>query len=302
MWVLASARFSCGSFVGLILYSVLRIHGESICELCAKYFQDSAKNPAARKIYHIPASFPSLVVDMLFMHLAGKRMDADKIALALLVMLFALSFFQNASAQASPSSEFLNSGCKIEGTRLNCSSQGLEERFGCYEITNASEALAGLDPRLPIVEGYSFAADRTAEGTGQEGLVRTGCMLAGYRNYIVKMNGDFQLIQSKDEFATLFAPVRSTDEAIAFAVALTDSFPLYDMVPPEGYFPVSSAIAPSSAEVNDGSFVVHLFDRPICGCSSHPYFAVDYLVTDAGNVTELSRRKVFDSNAMICFD
>ncbi len=235
------------------------------------------------------------MVDML---LAGKRLDSSQIAFPLLILLFAVSFCPIAAAEASLSSEFLNSGCVIDGYKLNCSSLGLEQRFGCYEVANTSVELEALDPRLPIVECHSLAT----ESSGQEGLVRTGCMLAGYRNYIVKKDGDFRLIRSRDEFASLFAPVQSPQEAMAFAVALTNSFPLYDTAPPEGYFSVSSAIAPSSVEEKDGSFVVHLFDRPICGCGSHPYYAVDYLVTEAGNVTELSRQKVYDSNAMICFD
>lgn len=235
------------------------------------------------------------MVDML---LAGKRPDSSQIAFPLLIMLFAVPFGPIAAAEASLSSEFLNSGCVIDGYKLNCSSQGLEQRFGCYEVANTSAELEGLDPRLSIVECHSLAT----ESDSQEGLVRTGCMLAGYRNYIVEKDGDFRLIRSREEFRALFAPVRSPQEAVAFAAALTDSFPLYDTAPPEGYFTVSSAIEPGSVEEKDGSFLVHLFDRPICGCGSHPYYAVGYLVTQAGNVTELSRQKVYDSNAMMCFD
>lgn len=239
------------------------------------------------------------MVDML---LAGKRPGCSQIAfpllIMLLIMLFAFSFCPVAAAEASLSSNFLNSGCVIDGYKLNCSGQGLEQRFGCYEVANTSAELEGLDPGLPMLECHSLAI----ESGSQEGLVRTGCMLAAYRNYIVKTDGDFRLIRSREEFRALFAPVRSPQEAMAFAVALTNSFPLYDMAPPEGYFPVSPAVAPSSVEEKDGSFMVHLFDRPICGCGSHPYYAVDYLVTGAGNVSELSRQKVYDSNVMICFD
>jgi len=261
---------------------------------------------SARKFYHDPA-LSSLLIDMPSSRI---RHDNYTIASLLPIMLFAVFVSEIAAADASLSSGFLNSGCAIDGYRLNCSSLQLEERFGCYEIANASEALEGLDPQLPIVECYSRVidgGDRSSErssdgGSDQKGLVRVGCMLPAYRNYIVAIDGDFRLIESKEEFAALFAPVRSPDEAMAFAVALTDSFPLYDRVAPEGYFPVSPAATPSSAEEKDGAFAVHLFDQPICGCSTHPYYAVDYLVTKEGNVTELSRRMVYDSNNQICFD
>ena len=267
---------------------------------------DAGCELSARKFYHDPA-LSSFLIDM---PSSWIRHDNNKIASLLAIMLFAVFVSEIAAADASLSSGFLNSGCAIDGYRLNCSSLQLEERFGCYEIANASEALEGLDPQLPIVECYSRVIDggdrsseRGSDGGGdQKGLVRVGCMLPAYRNYIVAIDGDFRLIESKEEFAALFAPVRSPDEAMAFAVALTDSFPLYDRVAPEGYFPVSPAATPSSAEEKDGAFAVHLFDQPICGCSTHPYYAVDYLVTKEGNVTELSRRMVYDSNNQICFD
>jgi hypothetical protein len=238
------------------------------------------------------------------------RHDNNRFASLLPIMLLAVFVSEIAAADASLSSEFLNSGCAIDGYRLNCSGPGLEERFGCFEIANASEALEGLDPQLPIVECYSRVidgGDRSRDGgsdggSDQNGMVRVGCMLPAYRDYIIAIDGDFRPIKSKEEFAALFAPVQSPEEAMAFAIALTDSFPLYDRVAPEGYFPVSPAATPSSAEEKDGSFVVHLFDRPICGCSTHPYYAVDYLITKEGNVTELSRRMVYDSNNQICFD
>jgi len=226
--------------------------------------------------------------------------DSNKIVSLPPIVLFVVFISAISAADASLSSEFLNTGCVIDGSRLNCSR--LAEHFACYEISNASEALAGLDPQLPIVECYRRIIDGVDRGSDQKGLVRVGCMLPAYRNYIVAINGDFRLIKSKEEFAALFAPVQSPEEAMAFAVALTDSFPLYDRVVPQGYFAVSPAAAPSSIEEKNGAFAVHLFDRPICGCSTHPYYAVDYLVTKEGNVTELSRWMVYDSNNQICFD
>jgi hypothetical protein len=89
----------------------------------------------------------------------------------------------------------------------------------------------------------------------------------------------------------VFAPVETKEEALSFAVALTGSFPKYDASVPEGYFPVAPPIISTYMEETNGGFKIHLFDYDICGCGSHPYYAVDYYVTRAGNVTELSRQK-----------
>lgn len=45
----------------------------------------------------------------------------------------------------------------------------------------------------------------------------------------------------------------------------------------------------------NGTYKVHLFQAEYCGCGTHPMYAVDYLVTKEGIVTEVDRQKVFDS-------
>jgi len=169
---------------------------------------------------------------------------------------------------------------------------------GCSQISNISEALGGLSPKLPMAECLAPIEDENFE----EGIVREGCLLPVYRRYIVKQDGEFRLIHTKAEFRSLYAPVQTPQEALSFAVALTDSFPRYDTSPPEDYFSVVASIEPSHAEEKEGAFSVHLFNRPICGCGSHPYYAVDYLVSKEGEVTELSRQMVYDSSFVICFD
>jgi len=127
-------------------------------------------------------------------------------------------------------------------------------------------------------------------------------MMPLFRRYIAKQGEEFKLIESIEDFRSIFAPVETKEEALAFAVALTSSLPRYDTSVPEDYFPVSSSITPTYAKETEGGYMVHLFDSEICGCGSHPYYAIDYLVTRDGNVTELSREKVYDSNMQICVD
>jgi hypothetical protein len=127
-------------------------------------------------------------------------------------------------------------------------------------------------------------------------------MMPVHRRYIIKQDQEFKLIRTKEEFLSMFAPVENKEEALSFAVALTSSIPKYDASAPEGYFPVASPIKSTYMEEIDGGFEVHLFDYELCGCGSHPYYAIDYSVTKDGNVTELSRQKVYDSNSNICVD
>ena len=217
------------------------------------------------------------------------------IALVFACMLISVS---SASSTRIDSNAFIDAGCFADGYGLNCSNVGLDQRFGCMQITNASSALENLSPLLPVVECLFLSKDYNS----QEGIVREGCMMPLFRRYIAKQGEEFKLISSKEEFLSIFAPVETKEEALAFAVALTSSLPRYDTSVPEGYFSVTSLIRPTHAEVSEEGFKVHLFDSVLCGCGSHPYYAIEYLVTKDGNVTELSREKVYDSTIQICVD
>jgi len=222
------------------------------------------------------------------------------IPLASAVLILACALAALLTGQSAPSEAAAKEGLLGKETTpsiLGADSSSFIES-GCSQISNISEALGGLSPRLPMAECLAPIEDENFE----EGIVREGCLLPVYRRYIVKQDGEFMLIRTKAEFRSLYAPVQTPQEALSFAVALTDSFPRYDTSPPEDYFPVVASIEPSHAEEKDGAFSVHLFNRPICGCGSHPYYAVNYLVSKEGEVTELSRQMVYDSSFAICFD
>ena len=198
------------------------------------------------------------------------------------------------------SNAFIDAGCFVDGYHLDCSNLGLDQQFGCIWISNASAALGNLSPALSLVECLVRSEDYNFNSS--EGIIREGCMMPMYRRFIAMQDGEYKLISTKEEFQSLFAPVETKEEALSFAVALTSSLPKYDASVPEGYFPVASLIEPTYMEETDEGFEVRLFDYEVCGCGSHPYYAIDYSVTKDGNVTELSRQKVYDSNSIICMD
>jgi hypothetical protein len=209
--------------------------------------------------------------------------------------------YQTVSSNKSiDSNAFIDAGCFVDGYNLDCSNLGLDQQFGCIWISSAPAALGNLSPMLSLVECLVRSEDNSFNSS--EGIVSEGCMMPMYRRFIAMQDGEIKPIRTKQEFQSMFAPVETKDEALSFAIALTSSSPKYDASAPEGYFPVASPIEPTYVEEDDGGFRVHLFDYEVCGCGSHPYYAIDYYVTRAGNVTELSRQKVYDSNSTICMD
>ncbi len=202
---------------------------------------------------------------------------------------------------SSNSSAFADAGCSFDDGYADCSRAGLDKRFGCSSMRNASNDLGGLSPKLPIIECL-IRADDFASGT-DKGIVSVGCMITFYRSYIIEQDGRFKSISTKEEFRSQFAPVETPEEALSFAVALTDSFSKYDTSIPEGYFPVVKHIEPTYVEdEKNGTYKVHLFTEEYCGCGTHPLYAVDYLVARDGNVTEIDRKMIFNSTEIVCMD
>ena len=209
----------------------------------------------------------------------------------------------NSSAPGDLSTNaFIKAGCSAGMSGLDCSRTGIDRRFNCSMIFNASEGLDNLSPKIPMAECLTYDNGYDNSQSQVHGIIRVGCMVPAYKKYIVLVDGEFRSISTADEFKSYFAPVETPLEALSFAVALTDSVPRYDTSPPDGYFQVASTIEPTSVKKVEGGFEVRLFNMEVCGCGTHPYYAVDYLVTTSGDVTELSRQKVYDSSMMICMD
>lgn len=188
-------------------------------------------------------------------------------------------------------SPFIKAGCVKEKNYLSCPSINLEEKYSCNRIALPSKYLGGLLPKVPIVECTFWKKNWTTD----EGIILKGCVapILNLNKYIVLINGEFKLINNKEEFKQFFAPVETPEEALSFVVALTNSYPMYDIKIPPRYVVFKSKIeATYVKEISEG-FKVHLFDYQLCGCGPHLYYAVDYLVTNTGEIQEISRQKIY---------
>jgi hypothetical protein len=209
----------------------------------------------------------------------------------------------NVNAAATDASAFIAAGCVDTGNGwLNCSSIGLEKNFSCESI-RVPDDLGGLSPKTSIVECNALVENQTDDATA--GIVREGCLQPLYRKYIVIEDGKYKLIGSKEEFIQSFAPVESPEEALAFAVALTNSYAVHNMTLPESkiIFFVSS-IRTTYVEETDNGFKVQLFSQQFCGCGNHPYSSIDYAVTRPGGVNETSSEKISENPELygLCID
>ena len=112
------------------------------------------------------------------------------------------------------------------------------------------------------------------------------------------------LIDTKDAFVKRFAPVESPAEALAFAVALTDSKALFKIELPKDAVVFLKTIAPTSVTPVADGFKVRLYGYQFCGCGPHNHLAIDYLVTRAGEIREIESQAAWSDpkTAKLCVD
>ena len=178
----------------------------------------------------------------------------------------------------------LKLGCKVSGEALVCGTPTTPKAEGiaCGEYSQPNDLLGALTPRTPIT-----ACDTLGRGLEVKGIYRSGCRLATWHRYVVADGKKLDLIETKEAFVKRFAPVETPAEALAFAVALTDSKALFKIELPKDAQLFLKTINPTSVTPVADGFKVRLYSYQFCGCGPHNHLAVDYLVTRAGEVREL---------------
>lgn len=189
-------------------------------------------------------------------------------------------------------SPFIELGCVEKNYYLDCKSIGLENRYSC-DVILPTKYLGGLSPKVPIVE--CIIRDYNYNLSENEGIRRMGCMLPSINKYVILINGDLKVINNKEEFKQFFTPIETKEEALSYVIALTGSFPMYNITIPSHYRVFVKEIEETYVKEIEGGFKVHLFDYLRCGCGPHPYYAVDYVVTRSGDVKEIYRERIFEN-------
>jgi hypothetical protein len=195
----------------------------------------------------------------------------------------------------------LKLGCKVSGDALVCGTpaSGKVEGITCGEYSRPDDLLGALSPKTPIT-----ACDALGRGLEVKGIYRSGCRLATWHRYVVADGKKLELIDSKEAFVKRFAPVETPAEALAFAVALTESKALFKIELPPNAQLFLKTIDPTSVTPVAEGFKVRLYGYQFCGCGPHNHLAVDYLVTRAGEVRELDSVPAWidPKTAKLCID
>jgi hypothetical protein len=93
------------------------------------------------------------------------------------------------------------------------------------------------------------------------------------------------MLDSKQKFAGVFAPIESREEALSYAVAVTGYQPMYDLESIEGLEIVSEKLDETHVKKIKEGYVVLLFDYFLCHCGPFVIKSVDVTVHFDGSIS-----------------
>jgi len=154
--------------------------------------------------------------------------------------------------------------------------------YQIYFMERPSEFFGGLDPMIPIAKARTIDFEHDPSIPS----VYSGrCAATIYTNYLVYLDGKVLMLDSKDKFADVFAPVESREEALSYAVAVTGYSPMYDLESIEGLEIVSRKVEETYVKKIKGEYLVHLFDYFLCHCGPFVIKSVDVTVHYDGSIS-----------------
>ena len=189
-----------------------------------------------------------------------------------------------------------DAGCAIDWGRYSgawvCPDNAAIKALGCDTLA-PDNLFAGFTPYYPVMRCRTFQSPPP----DQEHFRRMGY---SYGSYLLFKDGHYRLIANQSELQTLFAPVDSTDEALAFALIATDLAAKLSLDHAGGEYYAETIEGTHVDETSEG-YVVHLFANPAqcCGCATFVTSAVDVLVTRNGRVTVLESQPAYGYSACI---
>lgn len=207
-------------------------------------------------------------------------------------------------------SPFESLGCnKLSGSHwYECRENSLAFKIGCTSLAE-NKLLGGLTPNYPIADcGYFFPEKEPLEGVD---VPTTECFSAtvmingtSCSRQIIFKDDTYLLIKNFDDFKTLFAPVESPEEALAFALITGDYSAEYGQTKKDSYIYYVQKLEDTFIDKVIGGYIVHIFYTPVIGCGPFETESVELKVTYDGDVEEIDRYPVYrdPSQDTVCVD
>jgi hypothetical protein len=189
-----------------------------------------------------------------------------------------------------------DAGCAIDWGRYSgawvCPNNAAIKALGCDTLA-PDNLFAGFTPYYPVMRCRTFHSPPPDQEYFR-------CMGYAYGSYLLFKDGQYRLIANQSELQDLFAPVESSDEALAFALVATDLAAKFNLDRIGGEYYAETIVGTHVDETLDG-YVVHLFANPEwrCDCATFVTSAVVVLVTREGSVEVLRSKPAYGYSACI---
>ncbi len=183
---------------------------------------------------------------------------------------------------------------------LMCPEGSSLAEMGCDRIAEAYDILGGLEPAYPMAfcffESYMHMDDdESLFRYEDEGYVYNyGGFSPTYIRYLIVVDDEFQLIKTRDELQSTFAPIESENEALSYALVWDDLSAYYDLEYEPHLRYLVDVVEDTFVTEVDGGYQVHLYYYQFYGCGPHTTYAVDLLVTFDGQIEEDNVEGVFE--------
>lgn len=184
-------------------------------------------------------------------------------------------------------------GCSQDGSSGVCALDSALGALGCASLQPPGDMLGGLSPSHPMY--ICLARRELGKGVDESTyLYREGCKARLYVRYALWRDGEFEVLQSQEDLAEVFAPVDSPEEALSYALAVTGLGVRYGLEPVKGYRYFVDELQDSHVIEEQDGYEVTLYDYQLCGCGPHTTEAVVVHVTRDGEVQEIDRWDVYE--------
>jgi hypothetical protein len=194
-------------------------------------------------------------------------------------------------------SPFEQAGCqKDEYGWIRCPDDSPISEMGCGSLQKASDLLGGLRPGDPIAVCVVRPPDDMDYQTfdQQESVYRIGGLFPTLYRYVIWRDEEFQLLENKQAVRQAFAPIEGQDEALSYAIALTNLEAYYDLQAERGMRYFTNRLEDTHVLNNSAGYEINLFHYQFLGCGPHPTSQVIVQVSRDGDILLGDAQKLFE--------
>lgn len=173
----------------------------------------------------------------------------------------------------------------------SCQSSTLQT-LGCTSLSAVDPLLGGLEPAYPVA--WCLISFPKKPPQPSEYLFGPQGIMSIWSRYVIVDHGKLRLIRNHDELRATFAPIKSADEALSYALAMTRLVPIYGIAAPAGFRYFTGRLEDTFVTATASGWRVHLFDPRVFGCGPHTMYSADVEVTADGTIRPLEETKLFE--------